>query len=255
MTGKGKNLRHYLLATLAVVLILFVDQLLKFWIKTNMTLGEELPVFGDWFILHFTENDGMAFGLKLGGVTGKFVLTFFRIVAVIAITYYLISQIIKGISMVLVVLIACILAGAIGNILDSVFYGRFFTESTFLTHAVWAPETGGYSGWFRGKVVDMLYFPIIEAHYPEWVPKLGGRSFIFFRPVFNIADAAISVGVFSILLFQRQAFMPEKKEETTNVEGSKIVEETAESTEETAPEESTPPATDSDSDPTPKQEN
>lgn len=205
-----------MLATLVVVLILLVDQILKFWIKTHMTLGEEIPVMGDWFVLHFTENDGMAFGLKLGGVTGKFVLTFFRILAVVAITYYLISQIIKGISTVLVVLIACILAGAIGNILDSVFYGRFFTESTFLTEAVWAPETGGYSGWFRGKVVDMLYFPIIETHYPEWVPKFGGRTFIFFRPVFNIADAAISIGVFSILLFQRHAFMPEKTASSDN---------------------------------------
>ena len=220
-----------------------------------MTLGEELPVFGDWFILHFTENDGMAFGLELGGVTGKFILTFFRIVAVIAITYYLITQIIRGISTVLVVLIACILAGAIGNILDSVFYGRFFTESTFLTQAVWAPETGGYSDWFRGKVVDMLYFPIIETRYPEWIPKLGGRSFIFFRPVFNIADAAISNGVFSILLFQRQAFMPEKKVEDSVTEASVEDEVTADSGSTGATHDSSSSSADSDSGDSSEEEN
>jgi len=195
-----------------VVLVLLADQVLKYWIKTNMTLAQEINILGNWFILHFTENDGMAFGLELGGITGKLLLTSFRILAVSAISYYLVHQIKKGISTGLVILISFILAGAVGNIIDSVFYGVLFTESTFMTKASLAGDLPGYSGWFRGKVVDMLYFPVIETHYPDWFPRWGGQKFIFFRPVFNIADASISLGVFSILLFQRQAFMPPKEQ-------------------------------------------
>lgn len=207
MDALSKGHRNKILAALSLVfLVLLADQMLKFWVKTNMSLAQEIAVAGKWFILHFTENDGMAFGLKFGGTAGKLILTSFRIIAVIAIGYYLYTQIRKGISMTLTLLIACILAGAIGNIIDSVFYGRFFTESTFLTKASLVPSGEGYSNWFRGKVVDMFYFPIIESNYPKWVPILGGREFIFFRPVFNLADASISVGVFAILLFYRNAF-------------------------------------------------
>ncbi|MCB9246293.1 MAG: lipoprotein signal peptidase [Flavobacteriales bacterium] len=211
-----------------VVLILVADQILKYWVKTNMTLAQEIHVAGNWFVLHFTENDGMAFGLKFGGITGKLILTSFRIVAVIAIAYYLFIQVKKGISLTLTLLMACILAGAMGNIIDSVFYGHYFTESTFLTKAIVAPGAG-YSTWFRGKVVDMLYFPLIETHYPSWVPKLGGREFIFFRPVFNLADAAISVGVFSILIFFRNEFIANPQandsEETAIASDSEEVED------------------------------
>lgn len=182
-----------------------------------MTIGEEIHVFGNWFILHFTENNGMAFGLSLGGDTGKLILTSFRLVAVLGIAYYLITQVKQGISTSLVVLISFILAGALGNIIDSVFYGHFFSESNYFTQAELVQGGSGYSGWLKGKVVDMLYFPIIETHYPSWIPKLGGRTFIFFRPVFNIADAAISVGVFSILAFHRKSFIFSKEEEAIEV--------------------------------------
>lgn len=211
MSENSKVWPKVLIALGIVLLILLADQVLKYWVKTNMTLAQEISVFGNWFILHFTENDGMAFGLKLGGVTGKLLLTSFRILAVSAIGYYLFHQIKKGISTGLVVLIAFILAGAIGNIIDSVFYGVYFTESTVLNLATPAEAGAGYSDWFRGKVVDMLYFPVIETFYPDWFPLWGGQRLIFFRPVFNIADAAISIGVFSILLFQREAFMPPKE--------------------------------------------
>lgn len=212
MAEQSRYWPRLLAASALVILILLADQILKYWVKTNMTLAQEIHVAGNWFILHFTENDGMAFGLKFGGATGKLILTSFRILAVIGIGYYLMLQVRKGISMTLTLLMACILAGAMGNIIDSVFYGHYFTESTFLTKAIVAAPGEGYSSWFRGKVVDMFYFPIIESHYPIWIPKLGGREFIFFRPVFNLADAAISIGVFSILIFYRNEFLSPKVE-------------------------------------------
>lgn len=190
-------------AALAVLFtVLFLDQVLKIWIKTSMTMDEEIHVFGDWFILHFTENPGMAFGMEFGGAYGKLLLTLFRLVAVSGLSYYLFSQIKQGARLGFVICLAMITAGAAGNILDSVFYGVFFSESTHYQIATAFPETG-YASWFHGRVVDMFYMPVVKGYLPEW---LGGDYFVFFRPIFNLADASISMGVFFILVFQKRFF-------------------------------------------------
>lgn len=183
--------------------ILIADQILKIWIKTNMVLGEEIRVLGNWFIIHFTENVGMAFGMELWGAYGKLALSLFRIVAIILIAFYLAWLISKKMPTGVVIGISLILAGAIGNIIDSAFYGLIFNESYF-EPAKFFPEGGGYASFLHGRVVDMFYFPIIKTTWPSWIPWVGGQSFIFFRPVFNIADSAITTGVFYLLLFQRK---------------------------------------------------
>lgn len=195
---------------LIVLLVLLVDQALKFWIKTNMYLGEDIHVWGDWFIIHFTENNGMAFGWELAGKSGKYLLSIFRLVAVVGIGYYTWYVIRKNARNGLVIALSLILAGAMGNILDSAFYGLIFSESgNYITQvpAVLFPEGGGYGSFLQGRVVDMFYFPIIKGSYPDWL--LGGRDFIFFRPVFNIADASITVGVLMLLFFQKRYFTSE----------------------------------------------
>jgi signal peptidase II len=189
-----------------IFLILVADQALKFWIKMNMTIGQEFHVFDNWFLIHFTENEGMAFGLSFGGEFGKLALSLFRIVAIVAIGWYLNDLIKKKAGTGVVLSISLILAGAIGNILDSAFYGMIFSFSSYHTVAQLFPEAGGYGTFLHGKVVDMLYFPLIEGHYPDWIPFWGGNDFIFFRPVFNIADSSITVGVFLLILFQRKFF-------------------------------------------------
>ncbi len=168
-------------------------------------LGQEIHVFDDWFIIHFTENNGMAFGLEFWGKNGKVFLTLFRIVAVIGIGWYL-THLIKIKSPTgLIVSVSLILAGALGNIVDSVFYGVIFDHS-YGQLARMFPEHGGYSSLLHGKVVDMFYFPIIKGNYPGWFPINAGEPFIFFRPVFNIADASITTGVAMILIFQKKFF-------------------------------------------------
>ena len=174
-----------------------------------MHLGEEIHVFGDWFILHFTENNGMAFGLEFGNQYGKLFLSVFRIAAIGAIVWYLLKIYKNSAPRGVIVCISMILAGAIGNILDSAFYGIIFTDS-FNTIATMWPEGGGYAPMLYGKVVDMLYFPLIEGFLPTWVPIMGGDYFIFFRPVFNIADSSISIGVISLVVFYRNFFRDEK---------------------------------------------
>lgn len=171
-----------------------------------MTLGQSIPVLGDWFILHFTENEGMAFGMSLPGQYGKLLLSLFRLVAVGFIGWYIYSLIQKNASVGLLISVSLILAGAAGNIFDSAFYGLIFSESSWNEAAVMFADGGGYAGFLHGKVVDMFYFPILKGTFPSWFPFWGGDEFIFFRPVFNIADAAITIGVFIILIFQKKLF-------------------------------------------------
>ncbi len=198
-----------------ILLILIIDQSVKFWIKTNMHLGEEIKVFGDWFIIHFTENPGMAFGIKFWGGIGKVFLTIFRIVAVIGIGWYLRILIRQKAPTMVVISITFIMAGALGNILDSVFYGLIFDEGTVFDPITqrwigyWGvanADMSGYASVFKGCVVDMLYFPVLKGNYPSWFPFWANQDFIFFRPVFNIADSAITIGVAYILLFERSFF-------------------------------------------------
>jgi signal peptidase II len=198
---------------LIVFLVLLVDQVLKIWIKTHMTLGQEFVMAGNWFIIHFTENNGMAFGLQFAGEYGKLALSLFRIFAVGFLGWYITHLIRKGVGFGVILSFSLILAGALGNILDSAFYGLIFSESTYFDVARLFPAEGGYSTLLHGKVVDMLYFPIIEGTYPSWIPFWGGDSFIFFRPVFNIADSSITTGVLTLLIFQRQFFRSAETDE------------------------------------------
>jgi signal peptidase II len=207
-----------------IILILLADQISKFWVKTNMTLAQEFKVLGDWFIIHFTENYGMAFGLEFAGESGKLILTLFRIIAASLLLIYLYRLTQRREHTLLIFSITLIFSGAVGNIIDSVFYGMLFSSSTFFEPAVFLPEGGGYASIFHGRVVDMFYFPIIRGHYPDWFPFWGGQDFIFFRPVFNVADSSISIGVLILLIFQRK-FFKENQEDSTS---SELKEETQE---------------------------
>ena len=193
-----------------ILLILIADQILKIWIKTTFYIGESHPVLGHWFYLHFTENEGMAYGLKLGGQLGKLALSLFRLMAIAGICWWLYTATKKGAGTQMVVCISLILAGAIGNIIDSAFYGMIFNESSYMQLATFFPKGGGYASFLHGKVVDMFYFPIIETRFPGWVPYFGGDDFVFFRPVFNIADSAITTGVLMLIVFQRKIFPSSK---------------------------------------------
>lgn len=188
-----------------VLIVLLADQILKIWIKTNLRLGEDIPVT-DWFIIHFTENPGMAFGMQLGGAWGKILLSLFRIVTVGIIFVWLRRLIARKVATGGIVAVALVLAGALGNIIDSVFYGLVFGASEYDQVAQFLPAEGGYAPLLMGKVVDMFYFPLFRGYLPEWLPFWGGDYFVFFRPVFNIADAAISSGVGLLLLYQKAVF-------------------------------------------------
>ncbi|PZX18654.1 signal peptidase II [Breznakibacter xylanolyticus] len=170
-----------------------------------MMLGDHFPILGDWFYIHFVENNGMAFGMEFFGTYGKLFLSVFRIVAVGAIGYYLYKIIQRGTTAGMVICVSLIMAGALGNIIDSAFYGMMFNHSESQIASLF-PAEGGYASFLHGKVVDMFYFPIWQGRYWDWIPVLGGQNFLFFRPVFNVADSAITIGILSILLFQRHVF-------------------------------------------------
>jgi len=192
-------------SVLIILLIILLDQVLKIWIKTHMVLGQEYHILGNWFIIHFIENNGMAFGMEIAGKFGKIILSLFRIGAVAGIGWYLSYLIKQKASTGLIITISIIMAGAIGNIIDSAFYGMIFSNSYYHVAGMF-PAEGGYSSFLHGRVVDMFYFPIIKGTFPDWIPFRGGDSFIFFRPVFNIADSSITVGVTLILIFQKRFF-------------------------------------------------
>lgn len=201
-----------------VVLVLLVDQVLKIWIKTHMTMGEEFSVIGSWFKIHFVENNGMAFGFEFGGDYGKIFLSLFRIAAVFGIGWYILKLVKKDLPMGFIACVALIFAGAIGNIIDSAFYGLIFNDS-YGQVATLFPDGGGYATFLHGRVVDMFYFPLFSGVFPNWIPIWGGQDFEFFRPVFNVADSAISIGIFSIIFFYRNLFNNlDKKEELSQKE-------------------------------------
>jgi signal peptidase II len=186
--------------------VLLIDQLVKIWVKTHMHIGEEIHFLGDKGIIHFTENEGMAFGMTLGGWWGKLSLSLFRIIAITLLTWYLVKMIKrKTATMGFVICWSLIIAGATGNIIDSAFYGLVFNDSYYQISTLFPPE-GGYAPFLHGRVVDMFYFPLLHGYWPEWMPFLGSKEFLFFRPVFNIADSSITMGAIFLLLFNRKIF-------------------------------------------------
>jgi signal peptidase II len=222
-----------------VLLIIIADQSLKIWVKTHMPISHpvypyEIPVskydsgikvFGEKFQIYFVENEGMAWGWQFGGDWGKTALTLFRMIAVVFGIFYIQSIIRKKYHKGFIICVALVFAGALGNLIDSMFYGLIFERSTVDTVAKIFPHHG-YAGFLHGRVVDMLYFPIVRTHYPHWFPVWHGQDFEFFSPVFNIADASISIGVIAILLFQRKFFKKHPKEQHTTVETSTNVNDT-----------------------------
>ncbi len=199
------------IAITTVVLSLIIDQVSKFWVKLTMKSGDEFSYIGNWARIHFVENEGMAFGMSFGAGIGKFLLTFFRIIAVLFISYYLSQQIKnKNAYKGFVFALALILTGAMGNIVDSIFYGQIFSGSEEQIATLFPAQ--GYASWFHGRVVDMFYFPIYRGILPNWIPFFGGKFFEFFQFIFNVADACITIGVFIILIFQKKFFKEEYPE-------------------------------------------
>ena len=198
--------------SVVVFLVLLIDQSIKIWVKTHMNYGDEIKILGlEWALIHFVENPGMAFGITLGkGVIGKYALSIFRILAVFFLVYFINELIRKNMPKGLLFSFALILAGAIGNILDSAFYGLIFSDSPYHGGlAQFLPENGGYAGFLQGRVVDMFYFHVFRGICPEWVPFVGGQFYLFFKPIFNVADVSISIGVLNVLVFQRRYFLSE----------------------------------------------
>lgn len=193
-------------AVLIILLVLLADQALKIWIKTSFPFGHVMDILGlPWAKLYFIENEGMAWGWKLGGETGKVLLTLFRLAAVLFGTWYLGKIVKQQYTRGFIICASLIYAGAVGNLIDSIFYGMIFEESSYSQVAKLFPEKG-YAGFLHGRVVDMLYFPMVRSTFPSWMPFIGGEPFEFFSPIFNIADASISAGVLTLLVFQKRFF-------------------------------------------------
>jgi signal peptidase II len=217
---KGRNV------FLIICLIVIADQALKIYIKTHYHAGESHAMIGNWFRLYFIENEGMAYGWKFGGEWGKLLLTLFRLSAVIFGVFYLRKIVKHKYHPGFIVCAALIFSGALGNLIDSMFYGLIFEDSSVFTNNVAKIfPAHGYAGFLHGKVVDMLYFPIIRnAHFPAWIPIWGGEDFEFFRPIFNLSDAAISIGIITILVFQKRFFRSNAKSiESKSVETGALV--------------------------------
>ena len=191
--------------SLLVIFLLILDQVVKILVKTNMKIGESISVFGDWFQILFVENEGMAFGMSWGPTTGKYILTTFRIVFSAVLLYYIWKLNKKKMKTGVLVGMTLVFTGAVGNIIDCLFYGQIFSASTLSTVATAFPEGGGYAPLMLGKVVDMLYFPIINTTWPDWMPFWGGERFVFFSPIFNIADSYVTIAVFYLLIFEHKA--------------------------------------------------
>ncbi|MFO0322035.1 MAG: lipoprotein signal peptidase [Bacteroidota bacterium] len=196
-------LKKYKIPIITVFLVLFIDQTIKLYIKSHYPIGEVCRIFGDWSRITFTENPGMAFGLVFGGYYGKLALSFFRILAVIVGVFYVKKIVTNGEHKGFIICVSLILAGALGNIIDSAFYGLIFTESTDYDVAQFMSPQGGYAGILQGHVVDMFYFPLFDGQFPNWFPIWGGEHFQFFNAIFNFADMSISFGVGIILVFQK----------------------------------------------------
>jgi signal peptidase II len=206
-------------AFILVAVVIIIDQALKIWIKTSFPYGHVMDLAGQkWAQLYFIENPGMAWGMELGGNWGKLILTLFRLVAVTFGSWYLVKIIREGYHRGFIICASLIYAGALGNLIDSVFYGLIFEESTYMHVAGFVSPGNGYGGLLHGKVVDMLYFPMVRSTFPEWLPLLGGKDFEFFSPIFNIADASISVGVLTLLAFQKRFLHHDDAAETAPVE-------------------------------------
>lgn len=197
----NKQKKQYVIVAAILCVILVLDQIIKIWVKTHMHIGEEISLIGDWCLLHFVENEGFAFGMTVGGNIGKLVLTIFRFVASVALLVWLLHLIHKGTRTPLVVCLSLILVGAVGNLIDCCFYGLIFNESYYNVAELFPPE-GGYAPFLYGRVVDMFYLPVIDTTLPSWFPIWGGRHFVFFNAIFNLADAAITIGAFWLIIDQ-----------------------------------------------------
>ena len=203
-----KQKKQYITIGLIAGLVIIIDQIIKIAVKTNMQIGESIPLIGTWCQLLFVENEGMAFGMSFGGFVGKLLLSLFRIVAAAGVMWYLIHQVRKDqCSTAVVISLSLIFAGAIGNLIDCAFYGLIFNDSLYHVAQLFPPE-GGYAPFLHGRVVDMFYFPIIHTTLPSWMPLGGGQPFTFFNAIFNFADAAITIGVFWLLIY---TLIPNKK--------------------------------------------
>ena len=222
MTKEKKN--RLWLAVAIILAILVIDQVIKIMVKTHMHIGESIPVLGSWFQILFIENEGMAFGMHFGGSVGKILLSVFRLVASVGIAWFIVYLIKKESRKFLIVSMALVFAGAAGNIIDSCFYGLVFSESSYEV-ATMFPEEGGYAPFLFGKVVDMFYFPIIDTTLPDWLPIWGGEHFTFFNAIFNFADAAITIGIFMLIIDQ---IFSSKKDKKSNGKDEKNAPETPE---------------------------